>query len=286
MACETDQCPSECESVFDRVVVSHIIRGPTLINWELLNTFIDPGPLEFQLQVGASSNPDADDWEDVGLPVINQYFAYDDEQRVWGKRNWTHYRLKLTTPVGLYYSTPTGGMGTLGRQDWLKAREIVRQRRLAYRVGTAGQDGYLLKRRWTGEKCPTCLDYQTEEVRNPACPDCYGTGFRCGYYYPMSCVYAELSPRSYRTELDGGQSRATVDDIVVKAEMLAITLMGEEDVWVAAKTDDRYYVHRVTHTAEVRGVPLIASVELRLVPFSSVIHTIEIPEQLRRIGLE
>ena len=50
--------------------------------WELLDTFTDKGPLTFQLQVGSTANQDADDWENVGLPVTDQYFALDGEQRV------------------------------------------------------------------------------------------------------------------------------------------------------------------------------------------------------------
>jgi hypothetical protein len=276
-------CPPECESVFDRVVVSYLIRGGARIMWELLDTFMAPNPLTFQLQVGSTANPNADDWTDVGLPVVDQYFAIDDEQRVWGKTNWTHYRLKLTTANGeVFYSTPTGGMGILDRREWRLARDLIRQRRLYYRKvpASGGQEGYLLKRRWTGQKCETCLDLQTQESRNPDCPDCYGTGFKCGYYYPLSCVWASLSPRTTRTQLDGGQQRGTINDVVVQADMLMTELMGEADVWVAKKTDDRYYIHNVQHTAEMRGVPLCAQVELRPIAFSSAIYDIPIPAQL------
>lgn len=274
-----------CESIFDRVVVSHLIRGMTRVMWELLPTFTDPGPLVFQLQVGATANNDADDWIDVGLPITDQYIAFDPEQRVWGKLNFTHYRIVLTTPLGVYYSTPTAGMGTLDRRSWKLARETVRIRLRAMQIGTAGQRGFLLKRRWTGLDCPRCLDYQTKEVRDPACPDCYGTGKKCGYYYPMSCIWAELSPRVRHTELDGGQSRGTIDDVVVSSTMLMTELLAEDDIWVSDRTDDRYFVHKVQHTEEMRGVPLVATVELRLIPFSHVVYTIDIPQQLLTHGL-
>lgn len=275
-------CPPQCQSVFDRLVISHLIKGSTRVMWELLPTFTDPNPLSFQLQVSQTSNPLASDWIDVGLPVVDQYFAYDPEQRVWGKTNWTHYRVVVTSPLGVYYSLPTGGMGTLDRRSWRLAREMVRQRLVGYRVGTGGQRGYLLKRRWTGQPCSRCLDYQTREVRDPACPRCYGTGFECGYFYPMSCVWAELSPRARHINVDV-QMRGVTNDIVVTADMVMVDLMSEEDIWVAAKTDDRYYVHKVTHTAEIRGVPVAAQVELRPVPYSSAIYSIAIPEQLQEV---
>lgn len=275
-----------CDPVFDRVVVSHIIAGPTRVMWTLMDTFDDPGPLEFQLQVGATNNNDADDWEDVGLPVTDVYGATDAEQRVWGKTNYTHYRVVLTTSRGVYYSAPESGMGVLDRRSWRLARDLVRSKRTAMRVGDRGQRGFLLKRRWTGADCPVCLDFQTREVRNPQCQTCYGTGKKCGYYYPMSCVWAELSPRAHRTELDGGQSRGTVNDVVVTAQMLMVDLLEEEDIWVADKTDDRYFVHRVSHVEEMRGVPILANVELRLVPFTHIAYAIPIPDQLRNNGVE
>lgn len=278
--------PVSCESVFDRVVVSHVITGPTRVMWELLPTFTDDGPLEFQLQVGATSSNDADDWEDVGLSVTDLYTAYDDAQRVWGKKNFTHYRVILTTSVGRYTSTPVNGMGILDRRCWRMAREVIRAQRRAMRVGDKGQKGYLLKRRWTGEDCPVCLDYQTKEVRNPQCTTCFGTGKKCGYYYPTSCVWAELSPKSYRVQLDGGQNRGTIADITIPAVMIMTDLLGEDDVWVADKTDDRYFIHQVQHTYEMKGVPLIANVELRPMPFTHIAYTIEIPDQLRGNGIE
>jgi hypothetical protein len=279
--CE-NPCPPQCRSVFDRVVISHIIKGPTRVMWELLPTFTDPNPLSFQLQVGQTSNPVADDWADVGLPVVNQYFAYDPEQRVWGKTNWTHYRVIVTSSKGTYYSLPVGGMGTLDRRSWRLAREMVRQRFVAYRMGPGGQRGYILKRRWTGQLCHLCTDYQTQECRDPQCPSCYGTGFECGYFYPVGCSWAELSPRAKHTNIET-QARGVTADIVVQADMLMIDLLNEDDVWVGAKTDDRYYVHNVQNTAEVRGVPICAQVELRPVPYSSAIYNIQIPKQLQEV---
>ena len=88
--------------------------------WSLVDTFLDPSPLQFTLQVGTTANQDADDWTDVGLPVVDQFVAFDPEQRVWGKTNWTHYRVRLVTSLGTYYSLPTGGMGTLDRRSWLQ----------------------------------------------------------------------------------------------------------------------------------------------------------------------
>ena len=274
-------CAPVCPLVFDRVVISHVIRGGTKIMWQLLQNFIDPGPLVFQLQTASIAGTDPAAWENVGLAVENQFCAIDPEQRVWGKTQYTHYRVKLTTPLGTYYSDPVMGLGVLDRRSWRHAREIIRQNRVAFRFGPGGQKGYLLKRRWSGQRCSVCLDLQTNESRNAYCSSCYGTGFTCGYYYPMSCVWTEISPKTRHIELDAGQSRGTINDIIVQARMIATDLLSEEDVWVSEKTDDRYYIHSVQNIAEIRGVPLLAQVEMRPIAYTSPIYTIEIPRDLQ-----
>ena len=272
-------CPTRCESVFDRVVVSYRISQGSMVMWELLDTFIDAKPYLFQLQVGTTANNDADDWADVGGPVEDQFFAVDAEQRVRGKLNWTHYRVLLTTGNGTYVSTPVDARGTLNKRDWLMVRnthrfEAVRMRQMA------GQEGYLLKRRVTGQACRVCTDPMTFESRNPFCPSCYGTGRECGYYYPIGCTWTDMPAPASHVQRDG-QQRGTVDDErVATARMLVTELLIEEDVWVSKVTDDRYYVHSVRPTASLRGVPIVADVGLRLIPYSSPIYALTIPQQL------
>lgn len=97
----------------------------------------------------------------------------------------------------------------------------------------------------------------------------------------MSCVWTEISPKTRHIELDAGQSRGTINDIIVQARMIATDLLSEEDVWVSEKTDDRYYIHTVQNIAEIRGVPLLAQVEMRPIAYTSPIYTIAIPRDLQ-----
>jgi len=254
-----------------------LIRGGTRVCWQLLDTFSDPLPYTFQLQVGQSGNPDADDWEDVGTSIENTFYAVDGTKRVYGKTQYTHYRVKMTTSLGTYYSDPTSSGGILAPRDWRIAREIVRKERLRFRY--TSQDGYLLKRRITGVACTKCLDLQTDEVTNPDCTECYGTGLQCGYFYPMGCIWADLSPKTRRKHIDDAGMRGTVNDIVVTGRMLMMPLLQETDVWVSRETDDRYYVQSIQDAAEIRGVPLVANVELRPAPYTDIIYTIAIPQQ-------
>ena len=238
-------------------------------------------PYRFALEVGTTSKQDSDDWIQIGSEIENAFFAVDGEQRVYGKMQWNHYRVRLTTPVGVYYSDPVFGLGTLSHRDWRIAREIVRKERLDFKL--SAQKGYHLRRRVSGTRCLDCRDFQTGEVRYPDCPSCFGTGFECGYFFPTSCVFFKASPKSQRIELDSGQNRGTVNDVVIQARMINVADMIEDDVIVQTKTDDRYYIHRIQHVAEIRGVPIVGEVELRPIPFSSSIYTIEIPQQMEQL---
>lgn len=245
--------------------------------WQLIPEFRDPLPWTFQLQVGKTGDENADDWTDVGLAVENTCYSIDSTKRVYSKTQNTHYRVKLTTSVAVHYSQPAAKSGILSVRDWRIANEIVRKEKLRFRY--TSQDGYLLKRRATGENCTSCLDLQTNEVTNPYCQECWGTGKQCGYYYPLSCIWADLSPRTRRLHIDDQARRGTVKDIVVTGRMLMLPLIDEQDVWVSRKTDDRYYIHSIQDVAEIRAVPLVANVELRPAPFTDVIYQIPIPQQ-------
>jgi len=246
--------------------------------WTLSQAFNDPLPWTFQLQVGRTGDQNADDWEDVGIAVDNTCYAIDPNQQNYSKGEQdAHYRVKLITSVDTYYSDPTAKAGILMPRDWRLAREILRKERLRHRY--ANQDGYLLKRRITGNDCPVCLDLQTMEITDPYCPQCWGTGKECGYYYPIACIWADLSPMTRRRHLDDQATRGTIQDIVITGRMLMLPLIEEQDVWVSRKTDDRYYIQSIQNVAEMRGVPLVANVELRPAPYTDVIYRIPIPQQ-------
>jgi len=266
-------CAPSCAQVFDRVQVYHAIRGGGRVEWELSSSFSDPAPYEFQLQVGRTASNDADDWTNIGSPVVNAFYSIDADQRVWGNVQWTHYRVKLTTVNGVYYSPPEPALGALSRIDWRRGREIRRKEELRFRKTPAGTEGYLLKRRIYGERC-TCIDEMTHECRNPQHVDCYGTGILGGYFDAIGCSWVEFTLRQTRTHQD--LSRGTVNDVAVPARMLYWPQPNSYDVWVNATSDERWIIHEVSSIAEIRGIPLVANVGLRLVPFGDIIYDIPV----------
>jgi hypothetical protein len=270
-------CIADCDWIFDRILVYPHITGGTRVEWTLHPRFRDPGPYVFQLQYSTAGTNEADDWIYVGLPVTNNFYAIDDQQRLYGKSNWAHYRLLIRTPLGIYASQPQPATGVLSFRDWRLAREIIRMERLRLRTA-AGQEGFVLKAKRYGETHEECVDFMTEEVIDSTCEICYGTGFVGGYFEPTECIYAELPPQTSRVQLD--PDRGTTDDeLRVPARMLGVPRLMEGDVWVDRDTDIRWAVHTIKHLVEMRGVPLVVSVELRLLPFSDVIYKFPIREQ-------
>jgi hypothetical protein len=104
--------------VFERVRVLPRIAGGTRIEWTLKSALQDRSPYLFQLQVGKTGLHQADDWADVGLPATDTYYLLDDEQRVLGRTQYTHYRIVLTTTSAVYYSPPAHCFGLLDFRHW------------------------------------------------------------------------------------------------------------------------------------------------------------------------
>lgn len=279
---EEPECPSledctretaDCAWIFGNIRVWPIIEGGSRVEWTMHSSFSDAGPYVYQLQAGRTGSNDADDWVNIGLPVTNACYAIDPEKRVYGKSQWTHYRLLLTTADGTYTSAPQPATGVLAKQDRLLAREIERKELLRLKKG-AGQFGYLLKRRLFGTAC-SCRDYITEETTNPACELCYGTGFTGGYFEPVD-YWAELTQRKHRNHIE--DPRGTVDDSPrARLRGLNSPQVFSYDVWVDKDTDFRWIIHEVSHLVEVRGVPIIIGAEARLAPFSDVVYKFPVP---------
>ena len=273
-------CPPSCEWIFDRIRVTPTIKHGARIEWTLHPLFADPAPHTFQLQVGTTGLSEADDWVDVGLSASNVFFMLDDTPRIFGKTQWIHYRIKMTTSVATYYSTPQHAWGDLNFKYWRKLRNVMRLWSVKFEKTHAGQLGYLLKRKVTGEQPEPgegVTDFLTGEVVNPQAPTTVGTEYIGGYYDPVPCIYAELDRIIRREHLD---KTGMENKIQVAAKMLAVPQIDSYDIWVDKDTDFRWAIRSIQHLVEVQGVPAVLSAEFRLLPFTDPVYQIEITDQL------
>lgn len=270
-------CPTACPTAtpFARVFVKYNPSGGTDVSYTLNAGVPFRNGMTFQLESGRAGVPGADDWAPVGAPVHDLLTLRDEARRPTGKVDRPYYRIRLTTPDGeVRYSDPVGREGTLSPLQWRLAHAALRAERVYMQAGD-GQLVYVMKRREAGDRCPRCTDPQTGDVREPGCPVCFGTGYTCGYFFPLDCAWADVSPKSYHTEIKEGQG--TKKDVTVRARIAGFLMLDEGDVVVTAATDDRYYVHSVQNLVEFVGVAVVRMVELRLLAGSDPIYLIKLP---------
>lgn len=276
-------CQPSCPTVFQRVMVRPGIQHQTWIEWTFAPEFGNPSPHTAQLQVGMTGSNLADDWQDVGLPAEDTVYLVDTEQRAFGKTQFTHYRIKLVTTSGTYYSDPISAYGSLPQRYWRIWANRARQWYVSLTRTSRGNEGYLLKRRLHGPKVQPGMgitDFLTEEIVNPDAPETVGTEYEGGYYAPIPCVFADVSELSRRDELDDSRSRGTVNDrTTVSALMLAVPQVDTRDVWVSKTSDQRFIVQGIRAMEDLDGIDIVISAEFRLLPFTHPVYAIPMPMQ-------
>ena len=259
---------------FRRVSVDHMVRGTTRVWWQLEREFNEPGPYIFQLQFGRTGLRDADDWENVGQPVTNNYFATDAAWRDTGYNLQSHFRVVLKTLVNTYVSQAANCFGELTERDWVLTREIIRKEKLRQRmVSTAG---YLIKQMRYGPRCTRCLDPLTQEMTDADCPICSGTGFEVGFHPPLPMQCWDLTPQVITENNDADMKGMTRDNPYVTARVIGFPALNKGDIWVNGSSDERWLVQSIQIVAAIRNVPIVYQVQLGLLPFSNAAYALEV----------
>jgi len=259
------------QSAFDRVQVNYLTIGTATITWALSPHFLEPLPHTFQLQAGFTGHVDADDWIDVGAPVVNTFIQTDNTRRWYGKMQTPHYRLKLTTGFGrVYYSFTANILGDLGWKDWRIAQEILRKEKLRHKHFTS-VDGFLLKQKRGGPKCYRCLDVPTDQPTDSKCPICFGTRWVGGYFKALPVFFADVTNEQFR-EHRNLQGPGMEKSLVVYGRFLGIPQVYAQDIWVNKTADARYQIHSIKVDAQIRGVPIVVTAELRKLPPGDVAY--------------
>lgn len=262
------------ESPFRRFTVFNDVRGGTRVYWELVKRFDDDRPHEFQLQVAPTSAPAEDEWANVGLPAENVFYLVDDEQRSHGKTHEHHWRIRLTTPQGVYYSETVMAREGLDFREWRLVREMLRQARK--RAGKfTGTDVYLLKRKVYGTPCDNCLDPHTDQPTQHDCPVCFGTAVKTGYHRALEGLYADIGLEKFREEQDY-QTVGTDKKLIISADLHGFPSLSSRDVVGETRSGRRWFVHTINETSALRGFPFKHSVELRLAPWTDPIYDVSL----------
>jgi hypothetical protein len=257
---------------FRRISVDHMIYGTSRVWWQLEPEFNDLGPYTFQLQVGGTGLQEADDWQDIGAPVVNGYYALDDKRHDAGTVVTAHYRVTLTTSAGVYVSQNSPSDGELDERDWTLSREIIRKERLRHRKVSVS--GYLIKAFRYGSPCPRCRDALTQEAADTDCPVCYGTGWENGYHPALPLQCWDLSPQIIEEGNDANLRGTTRENALITARVIGFPGLNYRDVWVNGTSDERWTLRSVKVAAAIRGVPLVYEVQLELIPLTNIAYKI------------
>lgn len=270
---------------FEQVLVDHLVQGRTRVTWTLARGFCDPDPWQAKLQWGHTGDPAADDWADVAPYAPNAGVLVDPQGRDDLGTAWrVHYRVVLSTGRGEYTSRPTPALGAADRKHWLRARAIARKELLRMTLADTAT-GWLFKRKREGTTpdvrvpAQAVTSFLTGEVVNSRSRVTAGTEFVGGYYAPVP-FRVDFSPAGTREERDGVKTRGTVDDraTMQRGHVVLDPLLAEGDVFVAAGSDERFYVHEVEYRSLQGRIPITADVSLRLAPRSDVAYTLQVPD--------
>lgn len=272
---QAGQTPCPADLVFNRLRVDYRVIGGARVSWSHPPSFTDPGPLSYQLQCSRAGTPGADDWEDIGVPVIDGFYAIDPFQRLWGLSNQLYYRVVGESLSDTYYSSIVPATASFDRRSLIHIQRVQRRLIRQFQSGRAPR-GYLLKRRYWGAPCQTCLEPQTGDVTRTDCPECYGTRITGGYYPPVGCIYAQFAPSTRHERVD--PTRGTANDQVVAAIMLNDPVIDSDDVWVDADRDLRYLVQEISTEIAVQGWPVVIRPRLYQLPASHPLYRLAIPE--------
>jgi hypothetical protein len=179
--------------------------------------------------------------------------------------------VKVTTPAGEHWSYPTNAYSLWNKKDWLIGREICRKEYLMHRK-FVGWQGWLLKRKIWGAKCPRCADFDTETPANGHCPICYGTGKDGGYWSPFPTFAYNMS--GGRQVFKQINEDVGMSDVRVFKDMriLGYPLLSTNDVFVHEGSGRRFYVRPTVVAAEIKGMPVVYVAELRQAPFTDEIY--------------
>ena len=190
--------------------------------------------------------------------------------------NDVYYRVVAYDGVDEYNSKPAHTFGVLDAESWLIARDIIRKEylRLKKYVGTPG---YILKKRNHGPRCDACADFDTEEIIDTTCEDCFGTGFLQGYYDAIP-YYFDLT--GVTSTKDVALPFSVVDDKARQARGVAYPRLDTYDLWVTADSNRRFILRRVAEVVALRGVPLVYQVEMRRVPATSPVYQVPLYQPL------
>jgi hypothetical protein len=254
---------------FKRVSVVANPANYKIVTWSLRSTVGLGSSVDFFVDKARSGG----DWEEIAGPLTDTCQYIDTLKWNWNKDKNTFYRVRFMVDGEWQLSTPTQAIGKWSRSDYLKAKEICRKEYLRMKI--AGESGILLKRKEWGTKCTHCTDYDTGESVTSRCRYCLGTRIVGGYYAPITLPVVG-DPNSKNTSF---KQQGQAHDEVRTVRAVAYPLISTDDIWINENTNERWQVGQIQTVAEIRRIPIVQVLQLKLIPQNDIIYSEEANEK-------
>jgi hypothetical protein len=279
---------------FHHISVLTMPNDLKVVHWLMDRNFTVPEESEarFYIDTARSGGP----WTCLNpdSPVTDSCFFEDPTRYLYAMEPNLYYRVRVEIvptegssssdeTFQTFTSLPEQANGVMRRENLLIAKEIVKKEYLRLKK-KGGRQGFLLKRKEWGTKCPVCRDFDTEGIVDGSCPTCFGTGI-VGGYYPGIEYWLETTPAK-RDQKISEQGLGTVNYQQISARAVAYPWVSSMDLWVDSRSNERYIIRSIQTLAEMDGKPLVYQLELRRLPDTDVSKTVPIERVLEEFEIE
>jgi hypothetical protein len=254
---------------FSSVEVYLTPENEKIVEWTVNSRFeFKTSAVVFHVEIARS----AGEWTRITTaPIQNTCVFLDTDQHRCSIDSDIYYRVVADDGTCEYPSSPAHTMGEMSRHDRVMAREILRKEYLRMRKTPAGTLGQLLRRREHGTRCTSCVDFDLEEPVGSFCTECYGTGFKRGYYNAIP-YYMDVGVSS--SQKDVTSPMGLQDNQTKTARCVAFPRISTYDIWVHTSANLRFVIRGVASVAEIRSVPLIYNTQIRPLPVSDIVYQV------------
>lgn len=149
----------------------------------------------------------------------------------------------------------------------LLRRKILRDETILLKK-LAGIEFLLLKRRHFGERCTACYDPVTKNVLKTACPVCYGTSWKNGYFTPVPLLGRRMSSRVQA----GVTPQEKSDSNNTQIQFLDFPRIDEEDIIIERAHNKRFLVKEryftSLKTVTVHQTAVVSELERQAIEYS------------------
>lgn len=244
------------------------------ITWTVDSAF--PGRSPYKFYVAKSPNG-IDSWAPLNqIALVDMYQFTDLNVGMFDRDYSIFYRVTLVASDSgkQYHSRPQGVYGTLGKDDFLVAREIMR-RQVTQLKFKGGVTAFILVRKKHGVRCPDCTHpVAGQVVAAQVCETCFGTGFVGGYHAPvltMAMVMdqnVELKMEGQGLELSGIYGK--------QIQTIGFPILARGDIIVLSETDERCDIKTIKRN-DIKSFPIMHSIGATVFPNSDIIYRVPLP---------